>query len=148
MGYLFIHFLIIGFLVIKFLITYMRFLFSCFSFFRIVANDIFKQDWRSQTRGGILQYIILKWTLACLVGLLTGITGFSINLAVENIAGFKLLKVDQFIQDNRWCLLSFIFIHHVFKHVSNGKYIYQNQELYARNNVHLDLSCISAYLNR
>ena len=99
------------------------FSFFLFLVFRIVANDIFKQDWRSQTRGGILQYIVLKWTLACLVGLLTGITGFSINLAVENIAGFKLLKVDQFIQDNRWCLLSFIFIHQVFKHVTNGKYI-------------------------
>jgi chloride channel 7 len=36
------------------------------------------------------QYIVLKWTFAFLNGLTTGLVGFFNNLAVENIAGFKL----------------------------------------------------------
>ena len=75
-------------------------MFSCL-FGRIIENDVFKQDWRIRTRGQIFQYIALKWTLACLVGLLTGITGIAINFAVENIAGFKLLKATSYIQNDR-----------------------------------------------
>lgn len=60
-------------------------------FSRIVENDLFKQDWRSRKKVQIFQYIVLKWTLALLIGLGTGIVGFFNNLAVENIAGFKLL---------------------------------------------------------
>ena len=33
----------------------------------------------------------MKWTLVLLIGLLTGLVGFFNNLAVENIAGLKLL---------------------------------------------------------
>eukprot|EP00249_Psilotum_nudum_P011129 c22979_g1_i1 orf=744-3236(-) len=69
--------------------------------YEIIDNDIFKQDWRSRTRIQILQYIILKWTLAFLVGLLTGVTGFAINMAVENIAGAKLKKTSHFMEMNR-----------------------------------------------
>lgn len=59
--------------------------------FRVVENDLFKQDWRSRKKKQIFQYIVLKWTLVLLIGLLTGLVGFFNNLAVENIAGFKLL---------------------------------------------------------
>ncbi|XP_077231549.1 chloride channel C isoform X2 [Tasmannia lanceolata] len=59
--------------------------------YEIVENDLFKQDWRSRKKVQIFQYIVLKWTLALLIGLATGLVGFFNNLAVENIAGFKLL---------------------------------------------------------
>uniref|UniRef100_A0A7N0TW02 Chloride channel protein n=1 Tax=Kalanchoe fedtschenkoi TaxID=63787 RepID=A0A7N0TW02_KALFE len=59
--------------------------------YEIVENDLFKQDWRSRKKVEIFQYVVLKWTLAFLIGLITGIVGFFNNLGVENIAGFKLL---------------------------------------------------------
>ncbi|BAS79235.1 Os02g0558100 [Oryza sativa Japonica Group] len=59
--------------------------------YEVVENDLFKQDWRSRKKKQIFQYIVLKWTLVLLIGLLTGLVGFFNNLAVENIAGFKLL---------------------------------------------------------
>lgn len=49
----------------------------------------------------MLQYIFSKWTLACLVGLLTGIIATLINVAIENIAGYKLLKVVSYIEEER-----------------------------------------------
>ncbi|XP_057785381.1 chloride channel protein CLC-c isoform X2 [Salvia miltiorrhiza] len=57
----------------------------------MIENELFKQDWRSRKRVQIFQYIFLKWTLALLVGLFTGLVGFLNNLAVENIAGYKLV---------------------------------------------------------
>lgn len=60
-------------------------------FCRIIENDLFKQDWRSRNKVQIFQYVVLKWTLALLIGFSTGVVGFFNNLAVENIAGFKLL---------------------------------------------------------
>ncbi|CAI9769270.1 unnamed protein product [Fraxinus pennsylvanica] len=56
----------------------------------IVENKIFKQDWRSRKRIHIFQYLFLKWTIALLIGISTGLVGFLNNLAVENIAGYKL----------------------------------------------------------
>lgn len=50
----------------------------------------------------VLQYIFLKWTLAFLVGLLTGVIATLINLAVENIAGYKLLAVVHLIEEERF----------------------------------------------
>lgn len=58
---------------------------------RIIENDLFKQDWRSRTKNKILQYVFFKWTLVLIIGLGTGFVAFFNNLAVENIAGFKLL---------------------------------------------------------
>ena len=52
----------------------------------------------------MLQYIFLKWKLAFLIGLLTGLFATVINLAVENIAGYKLLIVSDYIEKER-CLL-------------------------------------------
>ena len=59
--------------------------------FRIIENELFKQDWRSRKKVQIFQYIFLKWVFALLIGLGTGLVGFFNNIAVENIAGFKLL---------------------------------------------------------
>lgn len=77
--------------------------------YEIVENDVFKEDWRSRTRIQILQYIILKWTMACLVGLCTGIVALSINMAVENIAGYKFLKTTSYLNQNRY-FLAFIIL--------------------------------------
>ncbi|KAK7364892.1 hypothetical protein VNO80_13638 [Phaseolus coccineus] len=70
--------------------------------YEINENDLFKQDWRSRSRAQVLQYIFCKWSLAFLVGLLTGIIATLINLSVENIAGYKLLAVVNFIQNERY----------------------------------------------
>ncbi|XP_014509989.1 chloride channel protein CLC-b [Vigna radiata var. radiata] len=70
--------------------------------YEINENDLFKQDWRSRSRTQVLQYIFWKWALAFLVGLLTGVIATLINLAIENIAGYKLLAVVKFIQKERY----------------------------------------------
>ena len=49
----------------------------------------------------MLQYIFSKWLLAFLVGLLTGIIATLINLAIENITGYKLLAVVKYIRNER-----------------------------------------------
>ena len=69
---------------------------------RINENDLFKHDWRSRSKAQVLQYIFAKWTLAFLVGLLTGLIATLINLAVENIAGYKLLAVGHYISQDRY----------------------------------------------
>ncbi|KAK9925500.1 hypothetical protein M0R45_033822 [Rubus argutus] len=77
--------------------------------YEINENDLFKHDWRSRSKVQVLQYILLKWTLALLVGLLTGLIATFINLAVENVAGYKLLAVVAFIDEDRY-LMGFIFL--------------------------------------
>ncbi|EFH61646.1 hypothetical protein ARALYDRAFT_898491 [Arabidopsis lyrata subsp. lyrata] len=68
----------------------------------INENDLFKHDWRKRSKAQVLQYVFLKWTLACLVGLFTGLIATLINLAVENIAGYKLLAVGHFLTQERY----------------------------------------------
>ncbi|CAI8612211.1 unnamed protein product [Vicia faba] len=70
--------------------------------YEINENDLFKHGWRSRSRVEALQYIFLKWLLAFLVGLLTGIIATLINLAVENIAGYKFLAVLEYINGERY----------------------------------------------
>ena len=72
---------------------------------RINENDIFKHEWRSRSTVQVLQYIFLKWTVAFLIGLLTGIIAILINLAVENIAGYKFLAVVGYIEKERRCYI-------------------------------------------
>nr|GLL16448.1 chloride channel protein CLC-b [Ipomoea trifida] len=72
--------------------------------YEINENDLFKHDWRSRSRTQVLQYVFLKWSLAFLVGLLTGIIATLINLAVENIAGYKLLAVVDYIDKKRYLM--------------------------------------------
>lgn len=72
--------------------------------YEIIENELFKQDWRSRKRVEIFQYIFLKWTLALLIGLLTGLVGFFNNIAVENIAGYKLMITSSLMFKNRYVL--------------------------------------------
>ncbi|KAL8167144.1 hypothetical protein V2J09_008643 [Rumex salicifolius] len=72
-------------------------------------NDLFKQDWRSRKKIQVVQYVILKWKMAFLIGLLTGLIATLINLAVENIAGYKLLLVSNCIQSERY-LQGFVYL--------------------------------------
>ncbi|KAL6011321.1 hypothetical protein ACLOJK_001767 [Asimina triloba] len=70
--------------------------------YEINENDLFKHDWRSRSRDQVLQYIFFKWTLAFLIGLLTGVIASLINLAIENIAGFKLLALSYLVEKKRY----------------------------------------------
>ncbi|WOL03619.1 chloride channel protein CLC-c [Canna indica] len=70
--------------------------------YEIVENDLYKEDWRSREKIQIFQYVVLKWTLALLIGVSTGLVGFFNNLAVENIAGFKLLLTSNLMVENRY----------------------------------------------
>ncbi|KAJ0077975.1 hypothetical protein Patl1_36666 [Pistacia atlantica] len=70
--------------------------------YKIVENELFKQDWRSRTKVEIFQYVVLKRTLALLIGLATGIVGFLNNLAVENLAGVKLLLTNNLMLSEKY----------------------------------------------
>ncbi|PKI74923.1 hypothetical protein CRG98_004695, partial [Punica granatum] len=70
--------------------------------YEILENDLFKQDWRSRKKKEIYRYVVLKWTLALLIGLATGLVGFFNNLAVENIAGFKLLLTNNLMLKEKY----------------------------------------------
>lgn len=70
--------------------------------YEIVENELFKQDWRSRKKAQIFQYVVLKWALALLIGLGTGLVGFFNNIAVENIAGFKLLLTSDFMSQKKY----------------------------------------------
>ncbi|KAJ9671249.1 hypothetical protein PVL29_027302 [Vitis rotundifolia] len=70
--------------------------------YEIVENELFKQDWRSRKKAQIFQYVVLKWALALLIGLGTGLVGFFNNIAVENIAGFKLLLTSDFMSKKKY----------------------------------------------
>ncbi|GJT32785.1 reverse transcriptase domain-containing protein [Tanacetum coccineum] len=58
---------------------------------RFVENDPIKQDWRSRKKVHIFQYVVKKWKLVLLIGLAIGLVAFFNNIAVENIARFKLI---------------------------------------------------------
>lgn len=68
---------------------------------RIFENDLFKQDWRSAKKSQIFQYVVLKWAFALVIGLVTGLVGFFNNIAVENIAGYKLLLTSGLLADGQ-----------------------------------------------
>nr|KYP42274.1 Chloride channel protein CLC-c [Cajanus cajan] len=65
-------------------------------------NEILKKDWRSRKKVEIIQYVMLKWVFALLIGLGTGLVGFFNSFAVENIAGFKLLMTTNLISKHRY----------------------------------------------
>lgn len=70
--------------------------------YEIIENELFKQDWRSRKKIQIFQYILLKWAFALLIGLGTGLVGFFNNIAVENIAGFKLLLTSNLMSEDKY----------------------------------------------
>jgi len=82
---------------------------------RTNENDLFKDGWRSRSRIEVLQYIFMKWVLAFLVGLLTGIIATLINLAVENIAGYKFLAVLKYINRERLVISILVIFHFLRK---------------------------------
>jgi hypothetical protein len=49
-----------------------------------------------------VQYAILKWTFALLIGLGTGLVAFFNNIGVENIAGFKLLLTNHLMLNHKY----------------------------------------------
>ncbi|MBA0804241.1 hypothetical protein Gohar_003838, partial [Gossypium harknessii] len=59
--------------------------------YEVPENELVNEDWRSRRTVQIFQYILLKWAFALIIGLSTGLVGIFNNIAVENIAGFKLL---------------------------------------------------------
>jgi chloride channel 7 len=59
----------------------------------------------------------LKWVLAFLVGLITGFIATLINLAIENIAGYKLLAVIHLIQKKRFDDIPLIAISSMLKFI-------------------------------
>ncbi|KAK9149578.1 hypothetical protein Scep_008335 [Stephania cephalantha] len=70
--------------------------------YEIIENDFFKQDWRSGEKVEIFKYIFMKWTLCFLVGVMGGLVGFFINLAVENVAGTKFVITSNLMLDRKF----------------------------------------------
>ncbi|XP_057446487.1 chloride channel protein CLC-c-like isoform X2 [Lotus japonicus] len=70
--------------------------------YEVFDNDIFNQDWRSRKKVQIFQYVVLKWALALLIGLGTGLVGWFNNVSVENIAGFKLVLTTNLMSKQRY----------------------------------------------
>lgn len=62
---------------------------------------MFKEDWRARNKAHMFQYLAFKWILPLLIGLATGLVGFFNNLAVENIAGSKLLLTSNLMHKER-----------------------------------------------
>lgn len=77
--------------------------------YEMIENELFKQDWRSRKKTQIFQYVFLKWGLALLIGVSTGLIGFFNNIAVENISGFKLLLTNNLMLEGSYfkALLAF-----------------------------------------
>jgi chloride channel 7 len=50
--------------------------------------------------------VVLKWTFCFAIGILTGVVGFLINLAVENVAGLKHSAVSTLMESSRCYLPS------------------------------------------
>ncbi|KAL6840155.1 hypothetical protein ACP4OV_029965 [Aristida adscensionis] len=78
--------------------------------YEVVENDVYKQDWRSRGKLQVFQYQMLKWVLALFVGLVVGLVGFFSNIAVENIAGFKLLLTSNLMLQERYISAFFVYI--------------------------------------
>ncbi|KAG6600708.1 chloride channel protein CLC-c-like [Cucurbita moschata] len=78
--------------------------------YEIIENDLFMQDWRSRRKIEIFQYVILKWALCLLIGLVTGLVGFFNNIAVENIAGRKLLLTNNLMLQEKYYLAFAVYV--------------------------------------
>lgn len=68
---------------------------------RVPENELVNEDWRSRRTVQIFQYILLKWAFALIIGLSTGLVGIFNNIAVENIAGFKLLLTSELMLNQK-----------------------------------------------
>ncbi|XP_061350762.1 putative chloride channel-like protein CLC-g isoform X2 [Gastrolobium bilobum] len=75
--------------------------------YEIFENEFFKQDWRSRGKVQIFQYILMKWLLCFLIGMIVSLVGFCNNLAVENLAGVKFVITSNMMLEKRF-LLAFV----------------------------------------
>eukprot|EP00898_Chlorokybus_atmophyticus_P007736 jgi/Chlat1/7964/Chrsp69S07401 len=57
--------------------------------YEVAENAVFRTDQASRGRLDKLAYVTVKWVLALVLGLCTGLAAFVINLGVENAAGLK-----------------------------------------------------------
>ncbi|RLN03754.1 chloride channel protein CLC-c-like [Panicum miliaceum] len=78
--------------------------------YEVVENEVYNQDWRSRGKLQIFQYQALKWALALFVGLVVALVGFFNNIAVENIAGFKLLLTSDLMLKDRYMMAFVVYI--------------------------------------
>ncbi|KAF7840176.1 putative chloride channel-like protein CLC-g [Senna tora] len=83
--------------------------FSSLSVCRIFENEFFKQDWRSRGKLQIFQYVLMKWLLCALIGLIVSLIGFCNNLAVENIAGLKFVVTSNMMLQRRFVMAFLVF---------------------------------------
>ncbi|PPR95974.1 hypothetical protein GOBAR_AA24706 [Gossypium barbadense] len=70
--------------------------------YEVPENELVNEDWRSRRTVQIFQYILLKWAFALIIGLSTGLVGIFNNIAVENIAGFKLLLTTELMLKHKY----------------------------------------------
>ncbi|KAJ6699842.1 CHLORIDE CHANNEL PROTEIN [Salix purpurea] len=77
--------------------------------YEIAENDFLKQDWRSRGKMQIFQYVLMKWLLCFLIGLIVSLIGFFNNLAVENIAGMKFVVTSNMMLLNRFGMAFLVF---------------------------------------
>ncbi|MBA0687871.1 hypothetical protein Goari_005691 [Gossypium aridum] len=70
--------------------------------YEVPENELVNEDWRSRRTVQIFQYILLKWAFALIIGLSTGLVGIFNNIAVENIAGFKLLLTTELMLKQKY----------------------------------------------
>ncbi|KAL5547752.1 hypothetical protein UlMin_002983 [Ulmus minor] len=77
--------------------------------YEILENEFFKQDWRSRGKIQIFQYIVLKWLICFLIGLIVSLIGFCNNLAVENIAGIKFVVTSYMMLQEKYGFAFLVF---------------------------------------
>ncbi|KAL2249487.1 UNVERIFIED_CONTAM: putative chloride channel-like protein CLC-g [Sesamum indicum] len=77
--------------------------------YEVIENDFFKADWRSRGKIQKYQYIFMKWILCFLIGLIVGLLGFFINLAVENIAGMKFVVTSKMMLTGKFMVAFLVF---------------------------------------
>lgn len=67
----------------------------------MIENELFDQNWRTRRKADQVRYVVLKWTFCFAIGILTGVVGFVVNLAVENVAGLKHQAVSALMDSSR-----------------------------------------------
>ncbi|OEL22896.1 putative chloride channel-like protein CLC-g, partial [Dichanthelium oligosanthes] len=77
--------------------------------YEMIENDLFDQNWRMRSKADQVRYVVLKWTFCFAIGILTGIVGFVINLAVENVAGFKHEAVSALMDSSSYWTAFWVF---------------------------------------
>ncbi|KAL6839145.1 hypothetical protein ACP4OV_031036 [Aristida adscensionis] len=77
--------------------------------YEMIENELFDQNWRTRAKGDQVRYVVLKWAFCFAIGILTGIVGFAINLAVENIAGLKHTAVSALMESSSYWTAFWVF---------------------------------------